>query len=489
MTALLGGALVLAFAGAAGAALPLAETTHEAAVTRGAFLQLGPGARPAGMAGAYTALADDASAGSWNPAGLGQLTAPSVLAMHDVAVFDAGISYLAFALPAGPGATAVSLAGLFAGAVDGRDETGRAIRADGVLEIAGSVAYGMALPAGLGVPGFGGLTTEVHRDPDGNIGFGGGVGAIVSAGESVRLGAAVAHLGPASGGFSLPATVRAGAMWSASGRVRIVLDATMPLVSKVTRLALGTEVWLDPRLALRAGFRRALRDQGLGGMEGLTAGLGARFGSFGFDYALEGAGEPGWSHRISMAWLPRRTRPVTVVAPSFAGPDPAALYTDASAKYTAGDYPGAASGVAILLNADRTHWRGWQLLGNVRAAQGDQAGALEAWRESLRLNPDNPGLADWVAKQSPQPANASGADAAYTEAVRLYTAGDYRGAWAKSAEALKADPSHWQSWQILGSCQYALDDLPGAAQSFRYALQLHPDNPPLRALLDRIENK
>src|SRR5512142_382655 len=39
---------------------------------------LGFGARAMGMAGAFSAIADDASAASWNPAGLGQLIRPEV---------------------------------------------------------------------------------------------------------------------------------------------------------------------------------------------------------------------------------------------------------------------------------------------------------------------------------------------------------------------------------------------------------------------------
>jgi len=49
----------------------------------GEFLTLGVGARPLGMGGGYAALADDATALYWNPAGLGQLTSRSeAVLMH-----------------------------------------------------------------------------------------------------------------------------------------------------------------------------------------------------------------------------------------------------------------------------------------------------------------------------------------------------------------------------------------------------------------------
>ncbi|HID92967.1 MAG TPA: hypothetical protein EYP60_02615 [bacterium (Candidatus Stahlbacteria)] len=40
----------------------------------GEFLHMGVGARPIGMGGAFTSVADDPSAGYWNPAGLTQLS-------------------------------------------------------------------------------------------------------------------------------------------------------------------------------------------------------------------------------------------------------------------------------------------------------------------------------------------------------------------------------------------------------------------------------
>lgn len=65
----------------------------------GAFLRLGMDARPMGMANAYTAVAGDASAAYWNPAGLAAVDRPEVSGTYSFLPDSGDFSQFAFALP------------------------------------------------------------------------------------------------------------------------------------------------------------------------------------------------------------------------------------------------------------------------------------------------------------------------------------------------------------------------------------------------------
>ncbi len=66
----------------------------------GEFLELGVGARSLALGGAGAAISEDATAGYWNPAGLGALKFPMVTAMHE-SRFDGTVqyNYAALAVP------------------------------------------------------------------------------------------------------------------------------------------------------------------------------------------------------------------------------------------------------------------------------------------------------------------------------------------------------------------------------------------------------
>lgn len=84
----------------------------------------------------------------------------------------------------------------------------------------------------------------------------------------------------------------------------------------------------------------------------------------------------------------------------------ASRWSEAEALYEEGLRSGAADAGA------------WQGLGNCRYALGRRAAALEAWRESLRLKPDNPGLAAFAAKaEAAQSAVPRAAARPWTEAA------------------------------------------------------------------------
>lgn len=63
------------------------------------ILKINQGARPAAMAGAYTALGDDAYAVNYNPAGLVGVKVPQLIVLHSDHLAYIGYEYFTFALP------------------------------------------------------------------------------------------------------------------------------------------------------------------------------------------------------------------------------------------------------------------------------------------------------------------------------------------------------------------------------------------------------
>jgi len=77
-------------------------------------------------------------------------------------------------------------------------------------------------------------------------------------------------------------------------------------------------------------------------------------------------------------------------------------------------------------------------------------------------------------------------DKEYRAAVECYKSGDYNGAWRKAYAILREAPQHWRSWAIIGNCQYAKGDRQGAMASYQRALEIHPDNPRLKAWVEKL---
>jgi len=103
----------------------------------GEFLAIGVGGRALGMGGAYTALANDVTAGYYNPAGLIHLNYPQISIMHDERFGNlVNYDYAAVAIPYGTDMTfGLSIMRL---GVDGIPDTRNALidaNGDGILDI------------------------------------------------------------------------------------------------------------------------------------------------------------------------------------------------------------------------------------------------------------------------------------------------------------------------------------------------------------------
>jgi hypothetical protein len=91
----------------------------------GAFQQLGLGARALGMGGAFVGVADDATAGFWNPAGLVQIQMRTFGIFFRRMTLDRRVSYITYSQPIRKEAT-ISIGWTNAGVKDvvGRNENG-----------------------------------------------------------------------------------------------------------------------------------------------------------------------------------------------------------------------------------------------------------------------------------------------------------------------------------------------------------------------------
>ena len=77
------------------------ETTHvlgqSVGTTTADILKINSGARPAAMAGVYTAMGDDAYAVEYNPAGIAKVQASQAIFTHLDSLADISYEYLIFA--------------------------------------------------------------------------------------------------------------------------------------------------------------------------------------------------------------------------------------------------------------------------------------------------------------------------------------------------------------------------------------------------------
>lgn len=272
------------------------------------FLKLGVGARALGMGEAHAAVADDASALYWNPAGLLMIEKNSAVFMHAFHLDGVSYDYLAYGRALSEETVlAGSVQHLSAGVIEETDSSGIGTGADFTPR---DLAFSFGLSREVERFAFGGvlkiINTQIIR---------GGRTAAVDFGAlspgyfdgSLRAAFAVQNLGGSvtldKESDPLPLNIRmGGALWIYEGWVA-ALDLNLPR-DNGPYVSAGTEYRLsqghDATFLARAGVNsRVMGD--VDGLAWLSFGLGAVYKRYSLDYALVPAGSLGITHRLSIS--------------------------------------------------------------------------------------------------------------------------------------------------------------------------------------------
>ncbi len=277
------------------------------------ILNLPFGARAIAMGEAYTAQADDVSSIFWNPAGLALINQSQASFMYNQNIQEMAHSQAAVATPLENGAIGASLSYLTFGQINGYDvnnnPTGNVNANSGVATLTGAW-LGENWSAGFNAKGVRASLADVSA-----TGFASDLGLNLIypkevKGGTLRAGATIRNLGTGlkfiheTDPFPTEARIGVAAVQMANRKLNMSMDYSKVRDNKGSIYA-GTEYWLIPMFALRAGYAGNHTES-----NGIRLGMGIRIRDLSFDYAYSQFGELGLSHRYEMTYRFGAIRPL-----------------------------------------------------------------------------------------------------------------------------------------------------------------------------------
>jgi hypothetical protein len=271
------------------------------------FLNVPVGARASGMGGAFVAVADDASAAYWNPAGLSRI-GPQVLFAHNAYIVDMKQEYVSAVTRFGEWTVAGSFNIFDIGTLEKRDDSGALLGEFRPfdLSLGISVAYPVLEDLSLGATAKG-IMSDI--DIETATGFLFDIGAIwdgaIGPVEGISAGVTVRNLGPSltfiDEPFDAPLGVRGGLAYrrdmpAAGSRFVLSFDVESMRGGDIETFV-GGEWYYGEYISGRLGLNpnSDTRD--------FATGFGAHYRDFVVDYAyVPFTSDLGSSHRIGVTY-------------------------------------------------------------------------------------------------------------------------------------------------------------------------------------------
>ncbi|HAH31991.1 MAG TPA: hypothetical protein DCL44_06730 [Elusimicrobia bacterium] len=280
------------------------------------FLKVASGARGAAMAEAYSAIADDAFALDWNPAGILTVKKHSIVFMHAPYLAGTFVDYFGYVENAGEvGAWGVALKYMNFGSIHKTDSNGFDLGGFTPYDISASVSFATYISSYKRKPeertilgATGKFVRSKLESSDSTLSADIGLMFPWLFDKRFRLAMSAQNIMGAlrydKEEAPLPLIFRVGSVTKLTKRFLMTIDVVAPK-DNLSYIAAGGEmkIPLSKTLnsALRAGFNtRAISE--VGGFHNITIGFGLQHGTYHLDYALSPFGNLGLAHRISVGW-------------------------------------------------------------------------------------------------------------------------------------------------------------------------------------------
>ncbi len=239
------------------------------------FLRIGQGARAEAMGGAFTAVADDAHATYFNPAGLAQITKRNLALDHLEFIEDIKTEHASYVQPfnSAGGSLGAQVSFIDMGTIERIDAGGTSAGEADVTARTGSIGWGQAIGDNfaLGVSGKY-ISQDLAGEKDSTFAADVGLLAFVVP-DRFALGASIQNLGSkvkiGSTDENLPLTYRGGAAFYAIPKQLLFAADFEKERDTDSVFHLGGEYIYLGRFAIRAGWRDTLEAKG-----GFSAGAG-----------------------------------------------------------------------------------------------------------------------------------------------------------------------------------------------------------------------